>query len=299
MPGAHPVPPPPLDIVVARGDPPTGAYRALYWPMPYLRHYGARVDDMVPGAFTLGVKGRLFRQRGFRPTLALGFDATTAGDTSLYQLAKGSGSGSVDFGIRAAATWRYRRLRLSANLGTTINGKVDPEDRLITVGNGHVEDLPIRRPYFVQSGLGLGLRVWRGLSLLAEASGWNTVGGHTPMQSDSDASDVLGGLELRLGGLTLSLGLRQHLSPQPDGMSLPTGPLAGAVDLSGLSEGAQAAALAALGARDHRPYANLVVMGWPDALPLPPGASRLPDQYATHTKGNTGFLIRLTLRVGP
>ena len=118
------------------------------------------------------------------------------------------------------------------------------------------------------------------------------------MQSASDATDLLGGVELRFRGLTLGLGLRQHLSPQPDGVSLPTGPLAGAVDLSDASEGAQAAALAAIGAQGHRAEANLVVMGWPDDLALPIGARRIPDHYLTHTTGNTGFLIRMTLRVG-
>jgi hypothetical protein len=298
VPGAHPVPPPPLDLVVASGDPPAGAYRAMYWPMPYLKHYPARVGDMVPGAFTLGIKGRLFRQQGFRPALALGLEVTTAGDTPRYELSKGSGSGSVDAAFRAAASWRYRRLRLSANLGATLNGTAGPGDRFIIVSDRRVEDMTIRRPYFLHSGLGLGFRVWRGLSLLAEASGWAPVGGHTRMQSECGASDVLGGLELRLRGLTLGLGVRQHLSPQQDRMSLATGPLAGAVDLSDASEAAQNASLALIGAHDHRPGANLVVLGWPEDLALPDGARRIPDQYATHTTGNAGFIVRLAIRLG-
>ena len=297
-PGAHPVPPPPLDIVVVRGDPPVGAYRAMYWPMPYLKHYPARVNDMVPGEYTLGIKGRLFRQRGFRPALALSLEASAPSDTARYELSKGSGSGAVDVGLHAAASWSYRRLRVSANLGATRNGAVDPGDRLIIVSDGRVEEMAIRRPYFLHSGLGLGLRVWHGLSLLAEASGWAPFGGHTPMQTEYGATDVLGGLELRLGGLTLAFAARQHLSPQQNGLSLPTGPLAGAVDLSGASQAAQNAALASIGGHAHRPDANLVVLGWPEGLALPDGALRIPDQYGTDTTGNTGFLIRLSMRLG-
>ena len=297
-PGAHPVPPPPLDIVVASGNPPVGAYRSMYWPMPYLKHYPARVNEMVPGEYTLGIKGRLFRQRGFRPALALGLEVTGPGDTARYELSKGSGSGVLDVGLHAAASWHYQRLRVSVNLGATRNGAVDPGDRLIIVSDGRVEDMVIRRPYFLHSGLGLGLRVWRGLSLLAEASGWAPFGGHTRMQTECGASDVLGGIEFRLGGLTLALAARQHLSPQTNGISLPTGPLAGAVDLSGTSQATQNASLASLGAHDHRPEANLVVLGWPDGLALPDGARRIPDQYGTDTTGNAGFLIRLSMRVG-
>jgi hypothetical protein len=109
---------------------------------------------------------------------------------------------------------------------------------------------------------------------------------------------VLGGLEIRARSLTLALGLRQHLSPQPDGLMLPTGPLAGAVDLSDASEVAQNAVLGALGVVDHRSGTNLVVLGWPRDLALPAGARRIPDQYPTHTTGNAGFLMRLSLRLG-
>jgi hypothetical protein len=297
-PGAHPVPPPPLDIVVASGARPVGAYRAMYWPLPYLKHYPARVDEMVPGEYTLGIKGRLFRQRGLRPALALGLEITAPGDTARYSLSKGSGSGSVDVGLRAAASWRHRRLRVSANLGATFNGAVDPGDRFISVSDHQLEDATIRRPYFLHSGLGVGFRVWRGFSLLAEASGWAPFGGHTPMQSEYGATDVFGGLDLRVRGLTLALGVRQHLNPQQNGMSLPTGPLAGAVDLSGASEAAQNAALASIGARDHRVGTNLIVLGWPNGLPLPEGAQRIPDHYDTHTTGNAGFIVRLSMRLG-
>jgi hypothetical protein len=298
MPGAHPVPPPPLDIVVASGDLPAGPYRAMYWPMPYLKHRPARVDEMVPGEYSFGIKARLFHQRGLRPTLALDLHVTGPGDNARYELSKGSGSGSVDVTLRAAASWRYRRLRLAANLGATLNGALDPADRLILVSQGRVEDLAIRRPNFLLSGLGVGFRIWRGVSLLAETSGWAPFGGHTRMQSEYGATDVLAGLELRVRIFTLALGVRQHLDPQQDSLMLPTGPLTGAVDLSDVPEATQNAALASIGAQGHRSGTNLVVLGWPQNLALPTGARRIPDQYPTQTTGNTGFLVRLSARLG-
>jgi hypothetical protein len=298
MPGAHPAPPPPLDIVVANGDLPAGPYRAMYWPMPYLKHRPARVDEMVPGEYLFGIKARLFHQRGLRPTLALGLHVSGPGDSARYELSKGSGSGSVDVTLRAATSWHYRRLRLAANLGASLNGGLDPADRLILVSEGRGEDLAIRRPCFLHSGLGVGLRMWRGVSLLAETSGWVPFGGHTRMQSEYGATDVLGGLEFRVRGITLALGVRQHLNPQQDSLMLPTGPLAGAVDLSDVPEATQNAALASLGAQGHRSGTNLVVLGWPPSLALPIGARRIPDQYPTQTTGNTGFLVRLSARLG-
>lgn len=297
-PGAHPVPPPPLDIVVAGGEPPSGPYRAMYWPMPFLSHKPARVDDMVPGEYSFGLKGRLFRQRGLRPALALGAQLTAPGNTATYDLSKGSGSGAVDVGLLTAASWRYRRLRLSTNLGVTLNGAVDPGDRTVVVATHTARDSSIRRPDFLNAGLGFRLRLSRGLSAIGELSGWAPFGGHTRMQNESGATDALVGLQLNVRSLTLRLGLRQHLRPQEDGLALSTGPLAGAVDLSGLSEPARVAVLTSMGAEGFRPGANSVVLGWPTDTPLPDGARRIPDRYLTTTTGNTGFVVSLSLRVG-
>jgi hypothetical protein len=70
------------------------------------------------------------------------------------------------------------------------------------------------------------------------------------------------------------------------------------VDLSDATEYTQRTALASLRAPEHRPGANVVVLGWPLNLALPDGARRIPDQYATHTTGNAGFLVRAAIRLG-
>ncbi len=297
-PGMHPVPAPPLDIVVLDGPPPTGPYRAVYWPMPFLRHSPSRVDEMVPGEYTLGLKGRLFRQNRWRPAVALVVQVTAPGDLSRKTLAKGSGSGGLDAGVHAAATWRYRRLWVSANVGGTLNSAVVPGDQIISAGAGGIEDVRIRRPAFLHNRFGSRLRVWRGVSMLGEAAGWMPVGGHTAMQSESGAADVLGGVQLRFRNLTFTAGVREHLKPQENGRALPTGPLAGAVDLSGLSLVARASALDGIDVEGRRPDANLVVLGWPSGRPLPDGALRIPATYPTSTTGNAGFVFRLSLRLG-
>lgn len=292
------MPSPPLDIIVAGGGLAPGAYRSMYWPMPFLSHKPARVGDMVPGEYTLGLKGRLFRQRGWRPALALGARIAVPGDMSRHELSKGSGSGTLDIGLHSALSWQLGRLDLSANLGATLNGVVEPGDQVLVIGEPSARPLEIRRPHFLHNGIGARWRLRRDLAALAELSGWASLGGHTRMQRECGAADALGGLEVHVRRLRLTLGLRQHLLPETNGLRLPTGPLTGAVDLSDVPEEVRAPLLASLGAENRRVDANVVVLGWPSAMPLPGGARRIPEQYATSTTGNTGFFVRLSLRLG-
>jgi hypothetical protein len=298
-PGADPVPSPPLDVVVLDGRVPDDPYRAMYWPLPYLSHHGARVDEWVPGEYTLGARASLFGQRGPRPAVSVSSQITAPGTKARYDLSKGSGSGSLDIGLHTAASWRYSRVRLSANLGISVNGDVDPGDRFVVVGEeSSIRDSTIRRPNFLQGGLGARIALWRGLSAVAEVSGWSPVGSHTPMQSESGASDLLGGVLLQVKNATLAFGVRWHLRPQPDGLTLSTGPLAGAVDLSGVPAADRARFLDSLGAGGVRPDANLVVTGLPADTPLPDGARYVAPTYQTHTRGNLGLSIRVSIRLG-
>jgi len=298
-PGSHPVPPPPLDIVVLDGSLPSDPYRAMYWPMPYLAHHTARVDDMVSGEYTFGAKVRLFGPRGLRPAVAATAQLTVPSSTAAYELSKGSGSGSLDVGFHVATSWRHERLRVSGNLGVGLTGDLRRSDRLLVVGDESTPlERTIRRPQFLYSGLGVGFRVWGGLWAVAEVSGWSPFGDHTPMQNEAGASDALGGLQLRVRNLTLSAGIRWHLFPPRDGMTLPTGPLAGAADLSRVSEAERTRLLASIGADSQRPGANLVVLGLSEDTPLPEGASTVAREYATSTRGNVGVAIRLLVRLG-
>jgi len=298
-PGALPVPSPPLDVVVLDGPVPEAPYRAMYWPMPYLSHHTARVDDMVPGEYTVGARVALFGQRGLRPALALDAQLTGPGTTERFHLSKGSGTGGVDFGVHGSASWRRGRLGVSANLGATLSSDLDPADRFVVVGAvDPVREVPVRRPNLLHAGLGLRWRLFGGVSAAAELAGWTPIGDRTPMQSDTGASELLGGLVAQIGRATFVAGLRWHLSPQPDGQLLATGPLAGAVDLSLVPVAERAALLAPLGVQDLRPDANLAVLGMPPGVALPPDASRIAETYRTSTRGNVGVALRVSLRLG-
>jgi len=298
-PGAHPVPSPPLDIVLLGGSPPTHPYRAMYWPMPYLSHYPAKVDEMVPGEYTLGARTSLLEGRGWRPSLALGARLTGPGTTARFDLSKGSGSGGVDAGFHTEATWSHRRLRVSANLGVSLTSDLDPGDRLIVPGaETSVRETHIQRPNILHAGLGARLGLLRGVSAVAEVSGWGPIGRRTPMQAESGASDFLGGLLLEVQQFTVALGLRWHLGPQLDGQVVATGPLAGAVDLSALGQDERSRFLETLGTNAQRHDANLVVVGLPSYAALPEGAQIVAPSYETSTRGNLGVALRVSFRLG-
>jgi hypothetical protein len=110
------------------------------------------------------------------------------------------------------------------------------------------------------------------------------------MFDEAGASDVLAGLQFNLGHLALTTGIRQHLGAPPDSVKKLTGPLAGAWDLSALSDSAQRQYLKSIGVNPdlHRPGTSLVVLG---NLPAPKYAQRVSPTYTTHTTGNTGLVV--------
>jgi hypothetical protein len=298
-PGYHPVPSPPLDIVVLGGPVPGDPYRAMYWPMPYLGHFTARVDEMVPGEYTFGARTDLFSQRGLRPAVSLGAHLTGPGTNARFDLAKGSGTGGVDAGVQAAASWRHGRLRAAVNLGLLLSHSLDPSDQIIVAGAPLVGgEVPIQRPNLLQAGLGLRLRVWSGVSVVTELAGWGPVGGRTPMQGESGASDLLGGLLIDVGRASVALGLRWHLRPQADGVTLATGPLAGALDLSEVPHPERAALLETFGVSGLRHDANLVVTGSAPGSIWPEGVRAVAPSYETSTRGNLGVALRVSVRLG-
>lgn len=299
-PGAHPVPSPPLDVVSSRGRRFGGRpYRAIYWPMPYLSHHGARVDDMIPGEYVFGVKTQIAYPRGWRPALTGSAEISIPGDMTGSILQRGSGSGSIDLRFSGAATWRHGRLSPSINAGYTSNRKLVRGDRLIVRDAPEatlVTDMPIRRPGFLHLGVGLRVGLGRRVAAFTEASGWAPVGGATPTSDAAGASDVLGGLQIAVKGVCLTVGLRQQLAQRPNGVALPAGSLAGGLDLSALPEAAQRLYLQSLGvdARYHRPGAALVVVGAPPGAPDPEGSRRIPDTYLSHTSGHGGFVAAIS-----
>jgi len=267
--------------------------------MPYLSHHPAKVDEMVPGEYTLGARTSLIEGRGWLPSLTLGAQLTGPGTTARFDLSKGSGSGGIDFGLHTEATWSHRRLRVSGNLGVSLTSDLDPADRLIAPGaETAVRDVQIQRPDFLLAGLGARLALLRGVAAVAELSGWGPIGGRTPMQAESGASDFLGGLLLEVKQFTVALGLRWHLGPQLHGRVVETGPLGGAVDLSELGQDERSRFLASLGATGQRHDANLVVVGLPADAELPEGAGIVAPSYTTSTRGNLGVALRVSFRLG-
>ena len=101
-----------------------------------------------------------------------------------------------------------------------------------------------------------------------------------------------------LKGATLAAGFRWHLNPQPHGLTLSAGPLAGAVDLSGVPPAERTRFLGSLGVEVQRPDANLVVLGLPASSALPQGAGHVALSYETSTMGNLGVALRVSIRLG-
>ena len=298
-PGADPVPSPPLDIVSLNATVPLRApYRAMYWPMPYVSHHGARVDEMIPGEYSVGLKTLVVDQSRWRPALAASVEVSVPGDMAGFPLEKGSGAGSIDLKFSAAATWRHRRLSASLNAGYAANADLKRSDRLIAQdpGGTRVTEQRIKRPEFLQGGLGLRVSIWRGIGAFGELSAWAPIGGGTTVFDQSGATDGIVGLQVAVRGICLTAGLRGHLNPARDGVELPTGPLAGGLDLSAMSDAAQRQYLEELGvdSRLHRPGTHLVVVGSPKARGIPTGSRALPATHMSHTTGNSGFIAAVS-----
>jgi hypothetical protein len=266
--------------------------------MPYLSHRGSRFDEMIPGEYVAGLKGQILYEQGWRPALTGSVDFSVPGDMSATKLARGSGSGSADVRVSAAGTWTRGRFSPSVSVGLTFNGKLVRSDRSIVKeasGPARVTDEPIRRPNFLHMGLGLRVNVVRHVVAFTELTGWAPVGGRTPTSWPAGASDALVGVQIGAKGVYLTLGFRQHLAPPPNGETLATGPLGGALDLSHLPDFKQRLYLQSLGVDPghHRPGTALVVAGVPPGSD-PIGSRRIPDTYVTHTTGNSGSVIAVS-----
>lgn len=296
VPGRHPVPPSPLDIVVASGPVPVPPYRATYWPLPYLSGVNSSVGAFIPGEIIFGGKRLLWEQKGARPAVSLSANLLVPASRSLRNLHRGSGPASIDGALHSAAAWQFGRWTLAGNLGYLRSGTGPEDDRVIT-GDGIIDDHP-RRPDFLRMAAGGRYRFGRHVSIMAEAFHMTHVGSHTATEDSVGATDVLTGLQFDLGRLVLTTGYRQHLWPPPTRMLRPTGPLADAVNLTAVPAGERDAYLSAIGAPtgNRRSDAALIVSGAPTTIPLPAGAYRIPSTYPTSTTGNGGSVLLIGFR---
>lgn len=290
VPGTEPVPPPPSDVVILDTRlMPKIPPRDLYWPAPYLRQHSASLEDMTPGEYVFGLKYHLGDQRGWRPETALTLETSIPGDLNPDVLAKGSGFGRVTWSILGAATWHSDHLDTSLNLGTTLLPRsLRRPDRFIYADSSpaRVQDASPRIPQVIRGGIGLRARVIPGICGLAEG-----------IASTGPVADALVGLELSHKGISLTLGLRQHLTVPKNGSARSTGAWGEGLDLSTLTPDAQAAYLTRIGVDPtvHRPDAHLIVIGnrMPYA-PDPEDSRRIPSTRQMHTTGNMGYLASIS-----
>jgi hypothetical protein len=250
----------------------------------------------VPGDTTLGLTWQACVPSAARPAVTLTASLTIPNDTDVGELRRGANNARVSEGLLVAATWRHERWSWSADVG----GRVSPEyrpDRVIGVQGMRFEQL--HPPVLGTWGLGTRFRATRRLSFSGELVGFQLVGGHTATLDGIGAVDFLLGAHLSMGRGELSVGFRQHLDSPLDGSVHRTGPLAGAVDLSGAAPEAAREFLRQLGAPDllPRPDASRLVLGVGPDVALPAGAVRVPETYAFSTTGNDGIVFGFSVRV--
>jgi len=292
------LPPPPLDLIVSSGPPPSRPYYALYPAAPYVNKRGsARLTAFVPGDVVLGLKLRLREARGPRPALALGAEVKVPLTRKLADLQSGSGTGAVDLTARLTAQWRRGRNDLLASAAYTRIGRPPLGDRLIVIGGAgeaRVSDQPLDLP----DRLDLGLAVRRGLgprvAAVLESTAARDVGPRSATVDAATPIDVVAGLQARFGAARLGFGLRYH------GHALPSGqrrraPVAGLVDLSRVGEAdlldwlRQAGAGAAI--PQLRPGTQRLLAGLPVGTALPDGARVVPADYAVRSEHQLGFVV--------
>ena len=295
VPGNPPVPPPPLDIIVAGGEIPWTPYRVMYLPLPYIADDSSSVVDRIGGQLSLGLKALVLRPRRFRPAIALSVQVTETASQSPDSLRRGAGDAATNLGAHASATWRLNsRFEPSLNLGYTRLGFMRYRDRFLTSEGSLLPQA--ERPNLLHLGAGVRFRASHRFHLIGQVMGWRPVGPHTPTLEYSGASDAMLGFQLRQGRFTLTSGFRQHLGPSSSDIRKRTGPLGDAVVLTNVAPSERARYLNALGVElpAFRQNVGILVLGASENIPLPDGAVHIPKTFSTNTHGNTGAIISLS-----
>ena len=299
MPEVPALPPPPLDFVV----PPAGRLvepplYALYSPTPYADKRGRdRFDSFVPGDALLGVKVRLRDGAGARPSIAVAGEIKLPLSRALDDLRSGSGTGAVDVRLRALAQWDLGPQALVATAAYTRTGRGAQGDRVVRVAADAVSisDRPLELADRLLIGLGARRRLGGGVAAVLEGSAELETGAHTPTLDVAAPVDVLGGLQLRSGGLRVTAALRYHGHALPSGARRAS-PVGGLVDVTAVSDADLAAYLQELGAGAAlgalRPGTHRVI-GLADPGPLPAGARRLAFDYGIRSEHQVGLVLAL------
>ena len=298
MPEPPVLPPPHLDLVVVSGNAPPRPHYAIEPEVPYVNRRGtARFSAFVPGDAVLGLKLRLAEAAGARPAVAVGGEVKAPVSRKVSDLQSGSGTGAVDATARLTAQWRPGTYDVLAAASYTCTGRPPLGDRTIVIGAGggaEVSEAPLVLPDRVELGVGARRALSGRLAALLEITTSLDVGGRTPTVDAATPIDVLAGIQARLGGARLGLGLRYHGHALPSGQRRPS-PVAGLVDVTGVGDQALADWLAAVGAGPAAPHlragSQRLVAGTPADVPLPEGSRVVPDDYAVRSEHQIGFVV--------
>jgi hypothetical protein len=297
LPEPPPLPPPPLDLIVAPGyAAPPAPHHTLFAGTPYVNKRGsARFDAWLPGGVQLGVKRRLFDGRAGWPALAVCLDLELPLGRQLSQLQSGSGTGGWNAGGRLVADWGPPDQPLVATVSYVYTGDGSLGDRRIdaSLGGALVTETALELANRLELGFGYRHTLRPELALVAEAVKVFELGARTPILDAAPPFDVLAGVQLRLGRARVSAGLRYHANPLDSGRLRPS-PLAGLVDLTDVPEAELAGYLAAVGADAALPHLRPGaprVIATDAGQPLPEGARRLPDTYRIRSEHQVGFVI--------
>jgi hypothetical protein len=299
VPELPPMPPPPLDVVIAPGAvaPPRPRY-ALFPPTPYVNKRGtARFDDWVPGDLTVGAKARLMEGAGARPAFALAGELKAPLTRSETDLMSGSGTGGWDGALRAIAQWGLDPL-LTASVRYTRVGRPARGDRDIAIdaqGRAAAVDLDLDLPDRLELGLGARRTIGARAAAILETSAAFAIGSRTPTVDESWPLDVLGGVQARFGGARFTVGVRYH------GHALPSGerrvsPVGGMIDLTSVPDAELVSYLETVGAGAAAPLLRSRtqrILAVRNAGPLPAGARVLPVEYGIRSEHQVGVVMTL------
>jgi hypothetical protein len=297
LPEPPPLPPPPLDLIVAPGSAaPAAPHHTLFAGTPYVNKRGsARFDAWLPGGLQLGVKRRLFDGRAGWPALSACLDLELPRGRELPKLQSGSGTGGWGAGGRLVAGWGSadRHLVATASYVFTDDGSLGDRRIDASAGAALVTEDALELADRLELGVGYRHKLRAELALVAEAVKVFEVGTRTPTLDAAPPFDLLAGLQLRLGRARVSAGLRYHANALDSGRVRPS-PLAGLVDLTDVPQGALASYLDTVGAGAALPYLREGaprVIATAAGQPLPEGARVMPDTYRIRSEHQVGFVV--------
>jgi hypothetical protein len=301
LPEAPVLPPPPLDLVVMSGPPPPRPHYAIHPAAPYVNKRGrARFEAFLPGDVVLGVKRRLLAGRGFWPAVAVGAEVKVPLTKKLEDLQSGSGTGAFDATGRLTAQWTRGGTDWIALAAYTWTGRPPLGDRTIVIGGpagggaAAVSDQPLVLPDRLDLGLGFRHAIRPRLAAVIEATAALDAGARTATVDAATPIDVLAGVQLRLGGARLGLGLRYHGHALRSGAERRS-PVAGLVDVSDVDEALLREWLLAAGAGAASPHlragSQRLLAGAPPGLLLPEGARVVPAEYTVRSEHQLGLVL--------